>query len=295
MPRLTAESGQATVLFALAAVALLSVASLSLDAGRAYVATQQLKSAADAAALAGGQELPQDPAGAASVAVATAVQNGVPTQDVQVEVSQQDNVVTVTTRGGINYYFASLFGVDRGTFQQTSAVEVGPISEVTGAMPLGVVWNDFSYGQTYTLKDGGGSGSDGNYGPLALGGTGASIYSSNLANGYQTPLQVGQEVETEPGNIAGPTTQGGLAQRLAAAAGYTYATVPLSSPAVVDVPIISAPANGRTYVTVVGFAAFFLKSVDCHGDVTGVFLSAVTSGQVGSGQSYGLQAERLIQ
>ncbi len=294
MRRQHGESGQATVLFALAAVTILSVASLSLDAGRAYVKTQQLKAAADAAALAGGQDLPQDPAGATSVAVATAVQNGVPSQDVQVTLNQQDDVITVTTTGGIPYYFASLFGMDQGTFRETSAVQVGPISEVTGAMPLGVVWNSFTYGQTYTLKDGGGEGSDGNYGGLALGGNGANTYQNNLTGGYQGALQVGQVVETEPGNMEGPTSQG-LEERVAAGSGYSWQTVPMSSPAVVDVPIISQPDNGKTEVTILGFAAFFITSVGCHGAVKGVFLNTVSSGQFGSGTGYGLQAERLIE
>jgi hypothetical protein len=294
MPRPRAESGQATVLFALAAVALLSVASLSLDAGRAYVKTQQLKSAADAAALAGGQLLPQDPAAAAATAIATAAQNGVPSQDVTVQIGQQDNEITVTASSGINYYFAALFGVPHGNLHATSAVEVGPISQVTGAVPLGVVWNNFQYGQTYRLKDGGGEGSDGNYGGLALGGNGADTYQSNLEDGYQTLLQVGQEIETEPGTMTGPTEQG-LAARITAGDGYSWQTVPPNSPAVVDVPIISDPGNGRSDVTVLGFAAFFLTSADCSGDVQGVFLNAVTSGEIGSGQSYGLQAERLVQ
>jgi len=294
MPRRHRESGQATVLFALAAVAVLSVASLSVDAGRAYVRTQQLKSAADAAALAGGQDLPQDPDGATALAVATAEQNGVPAGSVSVQVNQQQDLITVTTSGSIPYYFASLFGVDQGSFQETSAVEVGPLAQVTGAMPLGVVWNSFAYGQTYTLKAGGGEGSDGNYGGLALGGNGASTYRANLEDGYQSPLAVGQQVETEPGNMAGPTEQG-LSARVAAGSGYTWQTVPLTSPAVVDVPIITQPGSGKTEVTVLGFAAFFLTSVDCSGDVQGVFLQTVASGQFGSGQSYGLMAERLVQ
>ena len=295
MPRLPAECGQATVLFALAAVAVLSVASLSLDAGRAYIKTQQLKTAADAAALAGGQLLPQDPADAKATAIGTAVANGVPSQDVQAQVNQSGTVITVSTAGGIPYYFAPLFGVDSGSFQQTSAVEVGPISQVTGAVPLGVIWNNFSYGHSYLLKAGGGEGSDGNYGLLALGGTGGHNLSQNLQNGYQTALQVGEDVLTEPGNKFGPTIQSGLSARLAAGDGYTYTTVPLYSPAVVDVPIIAPPANGRTDTTILGFAAFFLQSVDSKGDVWGVFLNAVESGEFGGGESYGLQAERLIQ
>jgi len=290
---LRSADGQASAIFALAAVTVFSVASLSLDAGRAYVATQQIKSAADSAALAGAQNLPGDPGDAASVAVSTAEQNGIAAGDVTVSLSRQDTVITVTTHREVPFYFAPLFGVDSGSFTQTSAAQVGPIDAMTGVVPLGVFWQDFVFGQTYTLKNGGGCGSDGNYGALALGGNGASVYRTNLEDGYQSQLQVGDEVETEPGNMVGPTDQG-LSARVSAGEGYTWQTVPLDNPAVVYVPIVSAPGNGKSSVTVLGFAAFFLTSVS-SGSVQGVFLATVTSGDIGTGPSYGLQAERLIE
>jgi len=290
---LRSADGQASVLFAVAAVTIFSIASLSLDAGRAYIATQQIKTAADAAALAGAQDLPQDPSDAQAAALSTAEQNGVAAGGVSVALSQNDDVITVTTQGAVPYYFAPLFGVRSGSFTQVSAAEVGPIDALTGVVPLGVEWNAFVFGQTYTLKNGGGCGSDGNYGALALGGNGASVYRTNLEDGYQSQLQVDDEVETEPGNMVGPTDQG-LSARVSAGEGYTWQTVPLDNPAVVYVPIVSAPGNGKSSVTVLGFAAFFLTSVS-SGSVQGVFLATVTSGDIGTGPSYGLQAERLIE
>ena len=290
---LRSADGQASAIFALAAVTVFSVASLSLDAGRAYVATQQIKSAADSAALAGAQNLPGDPGDAASVAVSTAEQNGIAAGDVTVSLSRQDTVITVTTHREVPFYFAPLFGVDSGSFTQTSAAQVGPIDAMTGVVPLGVFWQDFAFGQTYTLKVGSGDGSDGNYGALALGGNGASTYEQNLQDGYPTELTAGQTVSTETGNMVGPT-QSGLSTRVAAGQGYTWQTVPLDNPAVVYVPVVTPPGSGKDQVTVVGFAAFFLTQASA-GSVQGVFLDTVTTGQFGSGTNYGLQAERLIE
>ncbi len=47
-----------------------------------------------------------------------------------------------------------------------------------------------------------------NAGPLSLGGSGASNYRDNIENGYSGVLTVGQCVDTEPGQMTGPTQQG---------------------------------------------------------------------------------------
>ena len=52
------ESGQALVLFALLAIVLIGFAALVIDAGLAYAARAKAQNAADAAALAGAQDLP---------------------------------------------------------------------------------------------------------------------------------------------------------------------------------------------------------------------------------------------
>ncbi len=294
------ERGQAMVLFAVSAVALLSIGALSLDAGRAYVLVQHLKKAADAAALAGGQDLPGNPTQAVIDAQNTAAADGVAASDVTVSFSDDNQVITVTTQGSVPYFFARLFGVDSGTFTQTSAVQVGAISQAMGSVPLGVYYQDFVFGQTYTLKAGAGSGSCGNYMALDMttstGSTdnGASQYETNLADGYQQWVSAGASIPTETGNMSGPTDTG-LSPRLSYDTSSTYQTVLPSSPRVLYVPIISQADCGKTSVTVLGFAAFFLQSVS-NGDVTGQFMHLVVDGQFGSSAgNYGLEAERLIE
>src|SRR5205085_4789091 len=72
----------------------------------------------------------------------------------------------------------------------------------------------------YTLKRGGGNSlSPGNYqavdfpdcneGPCAgMNQTGANTFRCLLANGYGCCVKIGQVVQTEPGNMNGPTNQG---------------------------------------------------------------------------------------
>jgi Flp pilus assembly protein TadG len=294
------ERGQSMVLFAVSAVALLSIGALSLDAGRAYVLVQHLKKAADAAALAGGQDLPSNSTQAVIDAQNTAAEDGVAASDVTVAFSNDNQIITVTTQGSVPYFFARLFGVDSGTFTQTSAVQVGAISQVMGAVPLGVYQQDFVFGQSYTLKAGAGSGSCGNYMALDMTSSsgssdnGASQYESNLQYGYQQWLSVGTSIPTETGNMNGPTDTG-LSPRLSSDPSSTYQTVLPSSPRVLYVPIISPTDCGKSSVTVLGFAAFFLQSVS-SGDVTGQFMHIAVDGQFGSGAGdYGLEAERLIE
>lgn len=314
MRRLSEERGQATVLFAISSVLLLSVSALSLDAGRAYILQQGLKTAADAAALAGAQDLPGN-AGQAQADAATAAEaNGVSAYNVQSSVSGSNQTITVTTTGSVSYFFAPIFGIHQSTVNQTSAATIGPIGEVQGAVPLGVFQQPFTYGQTYTLKAGAGGGTTGDYGALSLpssngslsgggesgdgsGDNGASQYENNLANGDQYILAVGEQIQTEPGDMVGPTDQG-LAQRISQDPGATASTVAVGSPRTLLVPVLSdsgCTKGGRTTVTVVGFAAFFLQSVS-NGDVTGTFLHMVMNGQpTSTAGNFGLEGERLTE
>ena len=57
-PRASSERGQAFALMALALVALLGTAALAMDVGFSWYAKRQVQASADAAALAGAQQLP---------------------------------------------------------------------------------------------------------------------------------------------------------------------------------------------------------------------------------------------
>src|SRR3954447_1538868 len=76
LSRLKSERGQAFVLAAVAMVMCFGMAALVLDVGNWFHDKRRLQGTADAAALAGAQQLPDDPSGAKSQALNYANQNG---------------------------------------------------------------------------------------------------------------------------------------------------------------------------------------------------------------------------
>jgi len=293
------QKGQAAVLLAAALPFLLGFMTLSLDAGRVFVAHEKLQSAADAAALAGASYLPGDTSQAISAAVATAVANGVPKADVAAEIiGSSGNQISVSTTNTLSLFFGPLIGIPSATTGAVSVAEAGLPESMSGLIPLGVVQGNYTVGQTYTLKTSSGSGTDGDFGPLWFGDAspGASTYEKDLRDGAPVIISVGETIETEPGNMVGPTDSG-LQGRISDAggsesggcqnfngAGGTAGDV--TSPLLVYVPIITPPAQGRTSVTVVGFAAFWLEKVS-GGEVTGEFLKESVTGPVTTASAIG--------
>lgn len=134
------------------------------------------------------------------------------------------------------------------------------------------------YGSVYTFKYAGGSGSDGNYSCLALGGSGANTYENNLTYGFNGTVIAGGWIQTEPGNISGPTTDG-VNYRMNGHTGHTYATysgVCPNCPRVVTIPVLDLDSvNGKTTLQVKKLANFYLTGVGGSGAqcyVTGNFL-----------------------
>lgn len=111
----------------------------------------------------------------------------------------------------------------------------------------------------YILKEGGGDGTNGNYGGLELCGSGASTYLSNIINAYDGPLSVGDYVSTEPGNMSGPTSQGinTLIRECNHVPKCTYDNYEPDCPRIITVVVVDSLAvNGRKDVKTVGFATF---------------------------------------
>src|SRR5204862_2242516 len=99
--RLKSERGQAFVLAAVAMVMCMGMAALVLDVGNWFRDKRRLQGTADAAALAGAQQLPDDSAGAASQAMSYANRNGgdVAGGDIVITSQYQPNdTITVTGR-----------------------------------------------------------------------------------------------------------------------------------------------------------------------------------------------------
>lgn len=122
--RLLGESGQSTIIIAVAVVVLCGFAAFVTDVGIISVDKGQLQTAADAAALAGGYDLPS-----VSAATQTAKQyaglNGVDATDVTVNTPYNGdaNKIEVICSRTIEYKFARIFGLTSTTATSRAVAE----------------------------------------------------------------------------------------------------------------------------------------------------------------------------
>ncbi len=301
------ERGQVLVLVAASLVGLLGFVALVVDVGFLYAERAKAMNASEAATTAGVQFLPYDSEQARATALDYAARNGVSADRVTVTISLDNTRIDVAVKTEAPLFFARVFGLNTVEVRGKAAAQVGAVRSLRGAEPLGVEQQNFVYGATYYLKNSPGYGGSykGNFGALALGGRGASTYRDNLEHGYSGELKLGDVVESEPGNMSGPTSQG-LGALLDADPAGTYEHHDPDSPRIIKVPVVRWDGGeGRRTGTVVGFAAFWLESVGGEGRenyVTGRFMQLLTSnedGGVGSGDDstydFGLYSYRLVE
>jgi len=293
------QKGSTVVLVALAAVALFGFAALVVDAGLLYLASGRLNNMVDAAALAAARDL--IPALATGDPVTTAekvaVLNGKEAGD-QLYVSVTNGQVTVTAVRRVELFLAPVLGFSASNVQATASATAGVLASATGVVPFGVEKQNFSYGDTYVLKAGGGDGTTGNYGGLALGDKGANVYEFNIQNGYSGVLHIGDMVSTQTGNMSGPTNDG-VSSRISQDSAGSFPPQNFESPRIITVPVIdSLDVNGTKPVQIVGFANFYLESVggsgsDCY--VTGRFIKLPRDGDISSSATfYGAYNVKLV-
>lgn len=293
------QRGSMIVMVAAMLSVMVGLTALVVDLGLLYATRVKLTNLADAAALAGVQELPRNNSAAYATASEYAQLNGKTGDRVDIRVLNGTTVAVKATRT-IPLMFAGIFGLATCDVSGAAAARVNPVSRLTGTVPFGLVQQTLVYGQVYTIKIGSGTASGnyhGNFGALALGGTGASVFRDNIKFGSDVSIQAGDWVKTETGNMVGPTKQG-ISYRYNQDPGATFETVAKNSARILVVPVIqSLDVSGRGAVLVVGFAALFLESsnVTNNGEVSGRFIQMVTPGDPGDGGSdYGLYASRLI-
>lgn len=273
------ERGSVIVLVTLALTALLGFCAIVTDVGLMYVEKAHLQNSVDAAALAGVQELPNDPNLAEQTARDYASQNGISAVTVTFEANNAKIIVRATKQ--VPTIFARIWGITEQQISVSAKALMVPVTEQSGTVPLSILNDiDLIYGQQYTLKYGGGSGNTGWYGAIALSGSGANDYRTDLASGYQGTLSVGQIVDVKNGNMSGPTEQG-IADRLAQDTRVprnTFADHDRNAPEIMYIPIVTP--YGQKQMKIVGFAAFFLDGVPGNGNnsiITGRFLQTLSS------------------
>ena len=135
------QRGQSLVLSLVFLVVLVGMAALVVDVGSWYRADRKLQANADAAALAGAQELPADTAAASASAVAYADTNdgGLKAENVKFRTTVTTNdTIEVTTDRPAPGFFAKLFGRDVVDVRAKAAARTGTLSKARWAAPIGI-------------------------------------------------------------------------------------------------------------------------------------------------------------
>jgi hypothetical protein len=197
---------------------------------------------------------------------------------------------TVTARRTVPYAFFKLIGLSNGSVAAsataqmplaaacvncTSAVPT-PVSQPTvipgnfcttvgqcDVLPIGLdASTPYQFDQAVTFNQG--QVGPGNWGSLALGGTGGSNERTNIVDGYQGPLAINQWIDTEPGFKKGPVGQGfsdRIAQAQSEFSNGTFDNHSPNDPRAVILPMVvwNSP-NGRSQVEITAFAAVWIDS-----------------------------------
>src|SRR5690349_12962242 len=135
------ERGQATVLTLVFLVVLLGMAALVLDIGSWYRADRAAQSTADAAALAGAQALPYNPANAGTLAVQYGDKNGGGVSGGNVSVTSglnPNDTITVHLTRPAPGVFSKLFGVNSVTVGAHATARASLMQQAQYIAPIGV-------------------------------------------------------------------------------------------------------------------------------------------------------------
>lgn len=303
------DRGQSMIVITLALPVLVGIISLATDVGDFYLNRTRMQTATDAAVLSGANYLPAYQSQAISTAQSYAASNGIQSGEIQsTTVSSDGNSITMSVARTVTCYFCSVLGLEpsastppgSANITTKATATVVSVNSDTGAVPIAVDYRtSLSYGSTVTLMNG--TGGPGNWGALALGGTGASVYQANIQSGYSGTLSAGDMVQTQTGALTGPTKTGIDSRINAGQTQYpagTFASHALTDPRVVTVPMVDfANINGSAQVPVKGFAVLWLVSANGSGTITAYFLQQVVGGaQVSaSAANYGASAPAITQ
>jgi len=133
--------------------------------------------------------------------------------------------ISVTLKRNHDFIFARVLGISSGTVEATaSAVKTSP-GGGTGVLPLSIKEEDLpEFGEQAVLKYDAQNVENGNFGPVRIDGSGASVYKDSMKYGSDSvvcadattagecqetsPECDGPECLTEPGNMTGPTRDG---------------------------------------------------------------------------------------
>jgi Flp pilus assembly protein TadG len=312
------ERGQAMVLTVLFLVVLLGMSAMVLDVGSWYRADRDTQSTADAAALAGAQALPENPAKARQLAQQYAAKNGGLGSGL-ISISSQivsNDTITVTVKRTAPTFFAKVVGLQSVNVGSKGVARADGVSSVRYVAPI-VVHYKHPYlnctgssqhptcnptlpspSTTLTLSDlhqpGGGSGA-GSFGLINLnygdpdGNIGAGTLADWLLHGYDGDLPTGQYYSAPSANFNNSQFTGALDQLIKSGTEVLFPVYRL----------LTGPGSNAKY-DIIGWVGFVITSYKVNGSsstITGYFSSYTANGvQVTTGGNpyFGVKTVQLV-
>jgi Flp pilus assembly protein TadG len=276
------DKGNIVIIFCLVITGLLGFTAYVADIGMVYAEKIKLSNALDSAALAAVLELPNDDAKAVAVAQSYLEKNGMDSRDSSITIGGDLKSIKIDGVKNVEHLFAPVIGINSSNVDSNVTAVIGPAKSInSGIRPFAVQVYDFSFGTEVTLKEDAGSGYSGNYGAVALGGRGSSVFESNSLYGYSGTITVGDYIDTETGNMAGATNS---IKNYIIGENSTFDNFPRDSIRLWTLPLVDTlQVNGRGQIQVVGFGEFYVESVSQKSgkiEVTGRFIKYVANAQI---------------
>ncbi|KOA19234.1 hypothetical protein CLHOM_23400 [Clostridium homopropionicum DSM 5847] len=276
------SKGNISIILCIIIAALFGFTAYVIDIGMVYIERIKLSNAMDSAALAAVLELPNGDVKAEAVAIEYLEKNNVDPNLTKITISEDKKSVYIEGQKNVKHAFAQIIGIGSSNIKDKTKAVIGPIKSVKdGTRPFAVEKYDFSYGDLVVLKEGAGDGYHGNYGAVALGGTGASVFKENAINGYSGTVSVGDYIDTETGNMTGACND---IKQYINSENSTFDNFQRDSIRLWTLPLVDTlVVDGRKPVLVVGFAQFYVENVANKSgkiEVTGRFIKYVSNSPV---------------
>jgi Putative Flp pilus-assembly TadE/G-like len=303
------QSGQSFVLTVLFLTALVGMAALVVDLGSWFRAHRELQATADAAALAGAQELPAT-GNANAFAIQYAHKNTQGLTGLHVTFSsavEPDDTIHVHVQKPAPGFFSKVFGVDSVDEGAKASARVGGMSRAKYVAPI-VVKNTHemltscggpclgpSYETTLPVSD---TGAPGSFSMLNLAGGGSGTSGADeladwIKNGYPDELPIGGYYSAPGVKFNAHQIQEGLGVRM-------NSPTPVMMFPVYDT-LTGQGSNAEYHI--IGWAPFYITGFESHGNdgsITGYFTEmiwygtlATTSG--GGGPNFGARTVQLVE
>ena len=258
------------MLAAVALPALLGFGALAIDMGMLYKTKGELSAAADAAALAGAQELPKKPDQAQAMAVDYAKKNGKATDQINVTLAADNRSIEVEIKRTVPLYLANVFAKSNSLVTEKSKAKVSVAASVPWIVPFVIPKTQvFDHVNTFTMRIPDANKPYGQYEfdymNVGIENTDFATYIKYLKYGYQKTFKVGDSVKYLGPSSGGKESVDAFFDRTVRDANTDYTKAEGGQPRVMLIPVVEAmlPRNtvSGTPMKIIGFVGFFLETV----------------------------------